>query len=112
MNVETKIEDAFKNKKIKTTIDFHKKECNSIKSIAVRQNTAIDLTTRFIKGKMLMFAKMSIKSFVYDLINVFCFPREEVRKIYLLHYIIKCHINLNLTDTDSCSMFFNFICKK
>ena len=38
-------------------------------------------------------------------------PTEEVRKIYD-HDIIKCHIFLNLTDTDSCSVFFNFICKK
>ena len=87
-------------------IDFDKNECNSMKLIAVRGNTTIDVTTRFIKRKMLMFAKMSIKSFVYDLIEVFCFLIEEVRRIYDQHDIIKCHINLNLTDTDSCSMFF------
>ena len=61
---------------------------------------------------MLMFAKTLLKSFVYDLIDVFCFETEEVRKIYNLHDIIKCHIYLNLTDTNSCSMFFNFISKK
>ena len=59
-----------------------------------------------------MFAKVLIKSFVYDLIDVFCFPTEEVRRIYDLYSIIKCHLCLNLTDTDSCSIFFNFICKK
>ena len=59
-----------------------------------------------------MFAKISLKSFVYDLINVFCFPAEEVRKSFDHHDIIKCHMYLNLTDTDSCSCFFNFICKK
>ena len=61
---------------------------------------------------MLMFAKTSLKSFVYDLIKVFCFPMEEVRKIYDQYDIIKCHMYLNLTDTDSCSCFSNFICKK
>ena len=61
---------------------------------------------------MLMFAKTLLKSFVYDLIDVFCFETEEVRKIYNLHDIIKCHIYLNLTDTNSCSVFFNFISKK
>ena len=55
---------------------------------------------------------MSLKFFVYDLIDNFCFPAEEVRSIYEQHNIIKCHIYLNLTDTDSCSMVFNFICKK
>ena len=41
-------------------IDFDKNECNSIKSIAIRGNTTIEVTSRFIKGKMLMFSKVSI----------------------------------------------------
>ena len=45
-------------------IDFDKNECNSIKSIIVKGNTNIDVTSRFIKGKMLMFAKFSIKSYM------------------------------------------------
>ena len=52
---------------------------------------------------MLMFAKILLKSFIYDLIDVFCFPTEEVRKIYDQYDIIKCHMYLNLSDTDSCS---------
>ena len=36
----------------------------------------------------------------------------EVRKIYDQHDIIKCNMYLNLTNTDSFSCFFNFICKK
>ena len=49
---------------------------------------------------------------LYDLIDVFCFPNETVNEIYCKNSIIKCHLYLNLTDTDSCSIFFNFICKK
>ena len=49
-------------------------ECNSIKSIIVKGDTNIDVSSRFIKGKMLMFTKLSLKSFVYDMIDVFCFP--------------------------------------
>ena len=60
---------------------------------------------------MLMFAKILLKSFVYDLIDVFCFPKEEVRKIYNQH-IIKCHMFLNLTNTDNGLCFSNFICKR
>ena len=93
-------------------IDFSESECNSIKSIAIKGTMTIHVTSRFTKGKMLMPAKVSIRSFVYDLIDVFCFPIEEVRRIYDLYSIIKCHLCLNLTDTDSCSIFFNFICKK
>ena len=111
-DVETKIEDAFKNKKIKTMIDFDQNECNSIKSIGVRGKTTIDVTSKFNKGKKLMFAKISRKSFANNLINNFCFTAEEVRKVYDQHNVIKCHIYLNLTDNNSCSMFFNFICKK
>ena len=59
-----------------------------------------------------MFSKVSVKSFVYDMIDVFCFPTEEVRRIYDQYSIIKCHLYLNLLDTDTCMMFFNFICKK
>ena len=59
-----------------------------------------------------MFPKIYLKSFVYDLIDAFCFPTEEVRKNYDKYDIIKCHLYLNLTDADTCSCFFNFICKK
>ena len=80
--------------------------------IALKANTNISGTSRFIIGKMLMFAKILLKSFVYDMIDVFCFPSEEVKIIYDKYDIIKCYIYLNLTDTDSCSCFFNFICRK
>ena len=46
-----------------------------------------------------MFSKVSIKYFVYDLIYVFCFPAEEVRRICDQHSIIKSNLYLNLTDT-------------
>ena len=49
---DSEVEDAIKNKKIKTMIDFDKNNCNSIKSIIVNGNTTVDVSTRFIKGKM------------------------------------------------------------
>ena len=111
-DVEIKLSDAIKNKKIKTMIDSDKNDCNSVKSIAIKGNTTIEVTSRFIKGKMLMFSKVSIRSCTYDLIDVFCFPDETVKEIYCQNSIIKCHLYLNLTDTNSCSISFNFICKK
>ena len=109
---KTKLDEAFKNKKIKTMIDFDKKECNSIKSIVVKGNTTMDVTSRFIKGKMLMFLKVLLKFFANDLIDIICFPAEEVRRICDQYPIIKCHLYLNLTDTYGCSIFLDFICKK
>ena len=57
-----------------------------------------------------MFSKLSIKSFVYDLIDVFMFPNQEITKIYKKYKINTCYLYQNLTDTDSTSVFLGFIC--
>ena len=93
-------------------IEFDKSECNSIKSILVKGNDTVNISSHLIKGKMLMFVMLSLKSFVYDMIDVFCFPDNEIRQIYDFHQIEKCFfVYQNLTDTDSTSLFFNFICE-
>ena len=58
---------------------------------------------------MLMFSKVSLKIYVYDIIDVFCFPNDKVKEIYAQNYIIKCFVYLILTDTDSCSIKFLFV---
>ena len=45
---DLQIDDMLKNKKIQTMIDFDKNECNSIKSIIVKSDMNIDITSRFI----------------------------------------------------------------
>ena len=57
-----------------------------------------------------MFSKVSIKSFVYDLVDVFMFPNEEIKKIYAEFKVDRCYLYQNLTDTDGTSNFFVFIC--
>ena len=99
------------DKKIKTMIDFEENNSASIKSLVIKRSTNIKVSSRFIKGKMLMFAKLSIKSFVYDLIDVFCFPNDTIREIYNKYQIEKCYLYQNLTDTDSTSLLFVFICE-
>ena len=64
-------------------IDFDKSESNSIKSIAVNSSTTVDVSARFCKGKMLMFAEMLLKSIVYDIIDIFCFPDDKVNGILI-----------------------------
>ena len=59
---------------------------------------------------MLMFSKLSIKSFVYDIVDVFMFPNETTKRIYQKYSVEKCIVEQNLTDTDSTSIFFIFIC--
>ena len=80
--VETQVGDALKNKKIKSMIEFDREECNSIKSILAKGTDTVNVSSRFIKGKMLMFAKLSLKSFVYDMVDVFCLPNDEIKEIY------------------------------
>ena len=45
------------------------------------------------------------------MIDVFCFPTEEIKMVCDKH-VIKCHLYLNLANTNSCSLILNFICKK
>ena len=102
---------ALTKQKVKSLIDFDEEYSCSIRSIAIEKNsTKVNLTTRFLNGKMLMFSKHSIKSFVYDLIDVFMFPNQEIKKIYEKYKINKWYMFQNLTETDSSSVFFVFIC--
>ena len=57
-----------------------------------------------------MFSKLSIKAFVYDMIDVFMFPNQNIQQIYERYGVEKCFLEQNLTDTDSTSIFFIFIC--
>ena len=69
--------EALTNQKIKSLIYFDEEYSCSIRSIAIEKSSKINLTTPFLNGKMLMFSKVSIKSFAYDLIDVFMFLNQE-----------------------------------
>ena len=53
-----------------------------------------------------MFAKLSLKSFVYKIIETFCFLNEKTKQIFKKYQIEKVEI---LSDTDSTSLKFIFI---
>ena len=57
-----------------------------------------------------MFSKVPVKSFAYDLIDVFMFPNQEIQEIYQQYQVNKYYLYQNVTDTDSTSMLFVFIC--
>ena len=80
----------YKDSKIKSLIDFDEEYISSIKSLAIKKETKINLKIRFLNGKTLMFCKTSIQSFVYDLIDIFMFPDEIVKNIYEKYEVIKC----------------------
>ena len=91
-------------------IYFDEEYFSSIKSIAIENNSEINLTSRFLNGKRLMFRKASIKSFTYDLIDVFMFTPLKIQEIYRKYLVDQCYVYQNLTDADSTSMFFVFLC--
>ena len=53
-------EEAYRNNKIKSLIDFDEDNVSGAKSLAVKKETKVNLTTRSLNGKMIMFSKTSI----------------------------------------------------
>ena len=60
---------------------------------------------------MLMFPKVSLESFVYDLTEIFFFLNERTKEIYSYYMIERIFPYSILTDMDSICIFFIFICK-
>ena len=83
------------------TVDFNREESASIKSFVIKKNDQVRVTTKSLSGKMLMFAKLSLMSFIYEIIETFCFPDKKVQQIYDKYLIEKVHSYHVLTDTDS-----------
>ena len=54
-------EEAYRNKKFKSLIDFDEEYLSSVKSLAVKKETKVNLTTRFLNGKCLYFLKVLFK---------------------------------------------------
>ena len=74
-------------------IDFNNRESAGIKSFTVRKRDKIKVTTRFISGKLLMFAKLSLKSFIYDIAETFSFPDQTVIENVILNPILTAYSN-------------------
>ena len=90
-------------------LEFNDHEAASINSCALKKCSSIKVTTCFMSGKLLMLAKLSLKSFIYDIIETFCFPEENVGGISKKYGIERVEIFHVLTDTDSTSLKFMFI---
>ena len=99
---------------MKSIIDVDEKQSNSIKSLAAEVKTTVAVTTRFMKGKILMFAKTFLQSLNYNMINVFVFSEEDsgVVVVYEKYKVKRCELYQNLTDTGSTSLCFIFICDR
>ena len=71
-------------------LEFNDSQSSAIKLIAVNNET-IKCTTRLMSGKLLMFAKLSLKSFIYSLVELLYFSDENpiVQSIYNKYNIEK-----------------------
>ena len=76
-SIEKKISECQDIRKNKLIIEFNDLESSSVKTIAVKSSTSIKRTTLFMSGKLLMFAKLSLKSFIYSLVELLAFPEEN-----------------------------------
>ena len=89
-------------------IEFNEHKSSSVKLIAVKSKTIVKCTSRFMSGKLLMFAKLSLKSFIYSLVEILHFPEENpvVASICEKYDIEQIFCYQILTDTDSTSIQF------
>ena len=87
-------------------IDFNDRESTSIKSFTVKKKGEIKVTTRFMSGKLLMLAKLSLKSFIYSLVETLYFPNATIKEIYKKYDIERILCYRVLTDTGSTSIQF------
>ena len=106
--IEKKIKNCQDLRKNHMLIEFNDDKSSSVKSISVKSETNIKCTMRFMSGKLLMFAKLSLKSFIYSLVELLYFPQEnpvvaEIYEKYKIEIIFCYHV---LTDTDSTSIQF------
>ena len=76
-----------------------------------KNNNSVKPTSKLFRAKMLMFAKISLESFTYELTETFFFRNRRTRKIYNKYMIERIFPYSVLTDTGSICVFFIFICK-
>ena len=106
MKVWKPLEEAYSDKSYTFVQDLQEDSVNSVKAVACKKQTTVKVSTRFISAKLLINAKISLASFIYDCIDRFCFPNEKTQKIYDECKILKVLPYLLKTDTDSATLEF------
>ena len=107
-DIDVKIEEAVNSNKTKTILELNFQESASIKSFAVKQSEQVKLTTKFLFGKMLIIVKLSLMSFIYEMLEMLCFPNKNIQEIFQKYGTEKIHIYHVLTDAGSTSLKFLF----
>ena len=107
-SMEDKISRCADPRKTKMTIEFNESEA-CVKTVAAKKKNKVKSTTRFMSKKLLMFAKLSLKSFIYSMVEILSFPNEIVQKIYQKYQREKIICYYTLTKTNSTSLQFVII---
>ena len=109
--VDQVAEDMRECRNTKTVHEFHPCLTASIKAVGVKEYNEIVPFTRFSTGKMLMFAKLSLMSFIYELSETFMFPSVQTKAIYDIYSIDFVYVYQLLSDMDRTSLQFIFFSK-
>ena len=76
-DIDQKIKNSIKSKATKMLIDFNCLDCSPIQSFALKKDN-VKLTTRLLSAKLLMLAKLSLMSLIYELVKTFYYLHETV----------------------------------
>ena len=107
--MDVKIEEPVNSGRTKIVLEFNCQDAASIKSFAVKQSYHVNLTTKFLSRKILMFVKLSLMSFKYEMLETVSFPDKKVCGILKKYKIEKVHICHVLNDTGSTCFKFMFV---
>ena len=83
----------------KSPIIFVLMNQSALSLLLSKEKKQVRSTTRFLSGKVLMFAQLSLMSFICDILETFCFPNNKLKKIYDKYQIENVYIYHILTDT-------------
>ena len=87
---EERYEDSHRDLKCKALIYFDKNNANSVNFFTVKKYCEIKIT-RFTSSKILMFANVSLASFIYGVKGEFCLPNDDKITFFRKNKIIKCN---------------------
>ena len=111
INFEDHLEEAYSDKSYTFVYELENEGITSLRAVACKKQNYVKVSTRHISSNLLVNAKISLASFIYNFIDTFCFPNEDTSEIYARHKIIKILPYLLMTDTNSASLEFVVIQK-
>ena len=104
INFEDHLEEVHSDKSYAFVQGLENEGINSVRAVACKRQNYVKVSTRYISLKLLINAKVSLASFIYNCIDTFCFPNEDTSEIYARHKSIKALPYFLMTDTDSASL--------